>query len=78
MKDIYLKIIKEDLSDVMSQVQVPTIIICGKKDKVKRIKEAHSINEKIKNSKLEILPKAGHNPNSEMPEKLSKIISQFI
>ena len=78
MKDIYLKIIKEDLSDVISQVQVPTIIIWGKNDKVKRIKEAYSINERIKDSKLEILPQTGHNPNSEMPEKLSKIISQFI
>ncbi len=77
MKDIYLKIIKEDLSDVLPQIQIPTIIIWGEKDKVKPIKEARSINEKIKNSKLEILPKGGHSPYSKMPEKLSKIISQF-
>ncbi len=75
MKDIYLKIIKEDLSEVLPQVQVPTIIIWGEKDKIKRIKEARSIKEKIKNSKLEIIPKVGHNPHSETPEKLSEIIS---
>ncbi len=78
MKDIYLKIIKEDLSDVLPQIQIPTTIIWGKKDKLKSIKEARSINEKIKNSKLEILPKGGHNLHSEMPEKLSKIIAQFL
>jgi len=78
MKDIYLKIIKEDLSDVLPQIQIPTTIIWGEKDKIKPVKEARSINDKIKNSKLEILPKGGHNLHSEMPEKLSKIISQFL
>jgi len=78
MKDIYLRIIKEDLSDILPQVQVPTTIIWGEKDKIKRIKEAHSINEKIKNSKLEILPKVGHNPHSETPEGLSETIFQSL
>ena len=77
MKDIYLKIIKEDLSDVLSQVELPTIIIWGEEDKIKKLKVARSINAKIKNSKLEILPKVGHNPHSEAPEKLSEVIIKF-
>ncbi|GAG76383.1 unnamed protein product, partial [marine sediment metagenome] len=44
MKDIYLKIIKEDLSGILSQVQIPTIIIWGEKDDVTKIKEARLIN----------------------------------
>lgn len=78
MKDIYLKIIKQDLSDVLPRVQIPTIIIWGEKDKVKRIKEARLINEKIKNSKLEIIPDIGHDINLKAPEKLSEIIIKFL
>jgi len=78
MKDIYLKIIKEDLSKILPQVQVPTIIIWGEEDKIKQIKEARLINQKIKNSHLEIIPSIGHNPHSEAPEKLSETIIKFL
>lgn len=74
MKETYLKIIKEDLSDILEQIQIPTIIIWGKKDKIKRIKEAYLIKKKIKNSKLEIILKASHSPHLETPEELTKII----
>lgn len=78
MKDVYLKIIKEDLSDILSRVQVPTIIIWGDKDKTIPIKEARLINQKIKNSDLEIIPKVGHNPHRENPEKLLEVITKFL
>jgi len=78
MKDIYLKIIKEDLSDILPFIKISTIIIWGEKDKIKPLKEAYLIKKKIKNSKLEIIPNVGHNPHRESPEKLSEIIIQFI
>jgi len=76
VKDIYLKIIKQDLSDVLSRIQIPTIIIWGEKDKIKKIKEAYLIKEKIQSSRLEIIPDVGHNPHLENPEELSKLIIQ--
>ncbi|HHE76444.1 MAG TPA: alpha/beta hydrolase, partial [Candidatus Parcubacteria bacterium] len=48
MKDIYLKIIKEDLSDFLPLVQVPTIIIWGENDKIKSVREARLINEAVR------------------------------
>ena len=57
---------------------IPAGMEIGEKDKIKRIKEAHSIKEKIKNAKLEILPKIGHNPHSETPGRLSEIILREI
>lgn len=70
MKDTYLKIIKEDLSDILSQLQIPTIIIWGEKDKIVSPNEARQIKEKIRNSKLEILPGIAHSPHQEAPELL--------
>lgn len=78
MKDIYLKIIKEDLSDVLPGVQIPTVIIWGEKDDVTKIKDARLINEKIKGSRLEIIPGANHDLNTKAPKELSESIKQFL
>lgn len=74
MKEIYLKIIKQDLSDILSQVQVSTTIIWGEKDNITPIKDAHLINKKIKDSKLEIISNVNHDLNLKNPEELSKAI----
>jgi len=78
MKDIYLKIIREDLSEILSRIQIPTIIIWGEKDKIKSVKEARLIQEKIKDSKLEVLPEIGHSPHLENPKKLANILKKFL
>lgn len=78
MKEIYLKIIKEDLTNILSQIKIPTIIIWGAKDKITPIKQAKLINSKIRNSKLEILSGANHDLNSKVPEKLAEIIIKYL
>ena len=78
MKDIYLKIIKEDLSDFLPLVSISTIIIWGEKDKIKSVKEGHLIQEKIKGSKLEILPDVGHNPYLNNSQRLVGAILNFL
>lgn len=78
MKDIYLKIIKKDLSDILPKIQNPTVIIWGEKDKITPLKEAYSIKEKIKNSKLIIIPEGSHDLEQKLPEKLSEIIIQSL
>ncbi len=78
MKDIYLKIIKEDLSEILPEIQIPTIIIWGEKDDITKIKDACLINEKIKGSRLEIIPGANHDLNTKAPEELSESIKQFL
>ncbi len=78
MKEIYLKIIKEDLSDVLTLIDIPTVIIWGREDKIKSVKEARLIQEKIKNSKLEVLAGAGHSLYREHSEKFVKIITRYL
>lgn len=86
MKDTYLKIIAEDLSEVLSKVQVPTVIIWGEKDKVTPLKHGRLIKEKIQDSrlrqgfggqaKLEIIPNVGHDLNLTAPDELAELISK--
>lgn len=76
MRDTYLKVIAEDLSSLLSKVQVPTVIIWGEKDDITPLRDAYKINSKIQNSKLEIISGAKHNLHLETPEKLGDRVSQ--
>jgi pimeloyl-ACP methyl ester carboxylesterase len=54
------------------------LLIWGERDRLVPVKHAHIFQEKLENSRLEILPKIGHSPHLEVPEKLSEIIVNFL
>jgi pimeloyl-ACP methyl ester carboxylesterase len=74
MKETMKKILEEDLLLELSKIQNETLIVWGEKDKIIPLKYALLFKEKIKNSKLEILPKIGHSPHLEDPEKLAEVL----
>jgi pimeloyl-ACP methyl ester carboxylesterase len=78
MRETYLNIINEDLSGLLFQVTVPTIIIWGEKDDVVSLKEGQFINQNIKNSKLLIIPGANHDLERKAPEILVQKILNSI
>jgi len=78
MRETYLKIVQENLFNVLSQIQVPTVIIWGEKDNITPMKDAFLINREISNSKLEIIKNCYHASNLEHPEKLAEVIVSFI
>ncbi len=78
MKETYLNVIKEDLSFLFSKISASTVIIWGEKDNIVPVKDAYFINKEIKNSKLVIIPKAGHALEIEVPEILADKILSFI
>ena len=68
MKETYLNIIAEDLSFKLAFIKVPTIIIWGDKDEFTPPEDAYFIEKQIKNSKLIMIPGAGHDLNRKQPE----------
>ena len=74
MRETYLKIIKEDFSNVLLRVKAPTILIWGDKDDVIPLEQAFLIQKKIKNSKLEIIPEGAHDIERFLPDPLSRKI----
>ena len=78
MRDIYLNIIKQDISKDFSKITVPTIIIWGKKDKITPLTDAYYIKEQIKGAELEVLPGIRHNPHIKNPELLVKKILNYL
>lgn len=77
MKETIKKVLDEDLLPELSQIKTKTLIIWGRGDKLVPVKFAHIFKEKIANSELIILPKIGHSPHLEIPQKLAEIISKF-
>lgn len=78
MKETYLNIISDDISFHLPFIKVPTAIIWGDKDQSVPIEDAHLVNEKIKNSKLIIIPGANHLMHKELPELLAAKILENI
>lgn len=74
LKGTFKKTIKENLTSYLNQIEVPTLIIWGKNDKITPLKDAYLIKKEIKNSTLEIIPDLGHSINLQAPEKLAETI----
>lgn len=74
MKETYLKVISEDISQQLSFIKVLSVIIWGDKDNITPIGQAHFINKKINNSKLVIIPGGNH----DLEIKTSEILAEKI
>ena len=72
------KVIAEDLLPLLSEINKKTLLIWGTNDKMVPIKYARIFEQNINGSRMEILPKVGHSPNFEVPQKTSQLILDFI
>ncbi|MCX6789708.1 MAG: alpha/beta hydrolase [Candidatus Gribaldobacteria bacterium] len=77
-KEIMKNALEEDLTRLLPTINKNTLIIWGKKDTFTPIKNAYLMKEKIKNSRLEVLPKNGHSLHLQCPEELAQKIKNFI
>src|SRR3989339_706235 len=78
VKETYINVVQEDLSQFTGFINVPTVIIWGDKDKSTPVEDAHFMNEKIKSSKLVIIEGAGHALNRECPEVLAEKVLENV
>lgn len=77
MRDVFKKVITQDLTAKFSKISVPTLLIWGDKDEMTPIQDAYLMQELIPDSKLEVIPGAKHALNFQAPEKLSELIALF-
>lgn len=59
------------------KIKAHTLVICGEKDKF-NIKASKKLKEEIVNSDFIIIDEAKHEVNTEQPDKLAKVINEFI
>jgi pimeloyl-ACP methyl ester carboxylesterase len=64
--------------DKLAQVQIPTLILSGKHDRVVPPENAMLLEQKIPGSIVHILPEAGHFFPLETPAAAARVIMQFL
>jgi pimeloyl-ACP methyl ester carboxylesterase len=57
---------------------VPTLIVWGRRDRLIPAEEGERLRSRIAGSRLVVLPDAGHLPQREEPEALSRAIAGFL
>ena len=67
-----------DLTDRITQIDIPTLIIFGREDNITPINEALYLNRKIENSSLELIDHSGHLPMFERPDEFNQSVRHFL
>ena len=67
-----------DLMNEIEKIVLPTLILCGDNDQLAPLKYSQFLQSRIKGSKMEILPDAGHMVMMESPQLFNEKIREFI
>jgi pimeloyl-ACP methyl ester carboxylesterase len=65
-------------TDMLTEIEVPTLVVHGADDQILPQSEAESMAAAIPGAKLEILPGAGHLLNLEQPERFNRAVREFL
>lgn len=60
LKKTMSRLIEEDLTDQISSISVPTLLVWGEKDTATPLSDAYVMEEKISNAGVAVIPGAGH------------------
>ncbi len=67
-----------NLSGRLGEIEAPTLIAWGEKDRMIPVRYAGKFHSKVKGSSLAIIKSSGHTPYFEKPEVFSDIILEFL
>jgi pimeloyl-ACP methyl ester carboxylesterase len=69
---------RRDYSDDLARITVPTLIIAGREDGVRKPEDAEFIHRGIRGSQLVTIDDAGHLMNMEQPERFNRALEMFV
>lgn len=78
MKEIFIKVVNENLENDASKITLPTLLIWGKNDLETPLVEAKRLKSRIDGSELKILEGTGHFVFQEKSEEVAEEIKRFI
>lgn len=74
----FVNIVNEDLSEYLSRILQPTLILWGEKDKETPLSFGLRMKDLIQNSKLVVFGQVGHFPFAEKPEEFAAELNKFL
>ena len=78
LKETFVKTVSEDLVGSAGSISVPTLLIWGADDRETPLVDGRTLNDAIAGSRLEVIDGAGHFVHRDDPEKVAKLIGEFI
>lgn len=69
---------KFDRMQSLEQIRCPTLIICGSEDQLTPVKYSTYLHERISNSELIVIPRAGHSVMLEKHREFNDAIAAFL
>ncbi|MEZ5346095.1 MAG: alpha/beta hydrolase [Pyrinomonadaceae bacterium] len=69
---------RKDHDHMLSEINVPTLLIYGEYDKFTTVETAERIKNEIPNSTLSVIKGAGHFSNLEKPEEFNSALIEFL
>lgn len=67
-----------DLMAQVSSIQAPTLLICGRDDKMTPVKFSEYLHQQIQGSQLHLVEQSGHMVMLEQPEVVTEIVGQWL
>jgi proline iminopeptidase len=64
--------------DRLSEIKVPTLVVAGRYDFLFPPEHQAILVDRLPNSQLELIERAGHNPQVEQPAEVIKAIRRFL
>lgn len=77
-RDIFRKIIRQDLTELLPKISTPTMIVWGTLDSYLPVKDAYKAHTLIPHSRLEIIQGGTHGLHLHQKDKLKSLIINFI
>lgn len=74
MRKTFVKIVNQDLTDLLPKIKVPTLIVWGSEDSVLNVNQTKTFKRLIPKAKVRVVWGAGHNPHLEKPEAFLEIV----
>lgn len=78
MRETMKNLISVDLTPSLKKLNLPTLIIWGKKDEMTPLSDAYVMNKEISGSKLVLIEEAKHSPHKTHPKEVSEEISSWL
>lgn len=67
-----------DVSDRLSEIKAPTLVICGEEDVATPPEKARQIADAIEGAELVMIPEAGHHTPIENPQPVTDALERFL
>lgn len=78
MKETFVKVVSENLEKDAEKITTPTLLIWGENDMDTTLAEAHTLRDRIRESRLEVIQSAGHFVFQEKPSVVAEKIRNFL